>query len=94
MSSRTDGIFINDRAAALGEKGEGRSAGMLRSSVVQAGIGEIEDAYQHFQKAINNFERYSLPWGADTFHLWERALLSVGENAELQYRPVPLPRRV
>jgi hypothetical protein len=68
---------------------------MLRSSVVQAGIGENEDAHEHFQKAINNFERYSLPWEmADTFHLWGLALLSAGENAELQYRPVPLPRRV
>jgi tetratricopeptide (TPR) repeat protein len=51
-------------------------------AVVQAGIGKLEDAEEHFQKAINNFERYSLPWEvADTFHLWGRALLSVGENA-------------
>jgi hypothetical protein len=54
---------------------------MLRSSVVQAGIGENEDAHEHFQKAINNFERYSLPWEmADTFHLWEGALLSGRER--------------
>jgi hypothetical protein len=76
MSSRTDGIFINNRAAALGEKGEGRSAGMLRSSVVQAGIGEIEDAHEHFQKAINNFERYSLPWG-QTHSIFGNARCSV-----------------
>jgi hypothetical protein len=54
---------------------------MLRSSLVQAVIGEIEDAPEHFQKVIYNFERYSLPWEvADTFHLWGRALLSCGQE--------------
>jgi tetratricopeptide (TPR) repeat protein len=51
-------------------------------AVVQAGIGKLEDAHEHFQKAINNFEQYSLPWEvADTFHFWGRALLSVSQNA-------------
>jgi tetratricopeptide (TPR) repeat protein len=50
--------------------------------VVQASIGKLEDADEQFQKAINNFQRYSLPWEvADTFHSWGRALLGVGENA-------------
>src|ERR1700758_950674 len=51
-------------------------------AVVQAGIGKLEDADEQFQKAINNFQRYSLPWEvADTFHSWGRALLGVGEHA-------------
>jgi tetratricopeptide (TPR) repeat protein len=66
-----------------GENWRGLAGFVIRAeAVVQAAIGQLEDALEHFQKAVNNFERYSLPWEvADTFHFWGRALLSAGENA-------------
>jgi DNA-binding CsgD family transcriptional regulator len=75
-----------DRCRAVLAQGEdwrglaGRIA--LAEAAVAAAAGRSEQSDVAFQRAIECFRRYTLPWDeAEALHLWGRALLAAGQRA-------------
>jgi tetratricopeptide (TPR) repeat protein len=53
----------------------------LAEAAVAAVEGRLQEAEQQFEKAIEGFHRYTLPWEeAEALHLWGRALLATGQR--------------
>ena len=59
----------------------GRAGTIWRAEgVVAAAKNRFSESDPHFEKAIQNFKQYSLPWEeAETLHYWGRALLQAGQ---------------
>ena len=56
----------------------------LAEAVLAAAEGDLEAAGPQFERALDIFRRYGLPWDqAEAFHLWGRACAAAGRS----YRP-------
>jgi tetratricopeptide (TPR) repeat protein len=59
----------------------GRAGPIWRAEAIGAALQDhFEESDRYFEKSIENFRQYSLPWDeAETLHYWGRVLLQAGE---------------